>query len=264
MKKLNIAKNRLYVRNLASVTHTQLNFSGTNIVKCRNQDGLAYVTEGGCDYFFDDGTQFTAKAGDILYLADQSSYRMVLTSPSYTVIFFNLLFETDALRQSAVYAPSPSHGAENLFRRLLRAYRSVEESWLCECMSYVYRILGIITSLENSTYTGRSAREKMADAKDYIDRNYEDLALSVSSLAASAEMSEVYFRRLFRLAFGITPTQYILSVRLSRAKELLADGGIGLTECARLSGFSSPQYFCRVFKEKFGITPAKYGRSKKG
>ena len=71
-------------------------------------------------------------------------------------------------------------------------------------------------------------------------------------------MSQVYFRKLFREAWGCTPSQYAVSVRLQRAKALMEYPFLTLEECAEQSGFSSLQYFCKVFKKEVGTTPSKY------
>ncbi|MBQ7054474.1 MAG: helix-turn-helix transcriptional regulator, partial [Oscillospiraceae bacterium] len=82
--------------------------------------------------------------------------------------------------------------------------------------------------------------------------------LSVTSLAESIDLSEVYFRKLFKAQFDVSPAQYIISVRLKKAKELMRSPFLSLEECALQSGFSSLQYFCRVFKKATGATPGSY------
>jgi two-component system response regulator YesN len=74
-------------------------------------------------------------------------------------------------------------------------------------------------------------------------------------------MSEVYMRKIFKNKYGRSPIEYITSVRLMRARELIGYQFVSLEECAKQSGFSSLQYFSRVFKKEFGITPASYRRS---
>lgn len=77
-----------------------------------------------------------------------------------------------------------------------------------------------------------------------------------------AGMSEVYFRKLFKQLYHLTPGQYLTAVRVKRTRELLAYPYLTLEECAKQCGFSTVQYFCRVFKEHTGQTPAKYRKNK--
>ena len=73
-----------------------------------------------------------------------------------------------------------------------------------------------------------------------------------------AVMSNVYFRSLFKAQYHLSPSQYIISVRLKNAKSLMKYSFLTLEECALQSGFSSLQYFCRVFKKYTGMTPSEY------
>ena len=82
--------------------------------------------------------------------------------------------------------------------------------------------------------------------------------ISVSSLARHAGMSEVYFRRLFRSAMGVSPAKFIINCRVDRAKELLSEDYLTPEEVSERCGFSSLSYFCRVFKESTGMTPGEF------
>lgn len=114
----------------------------------------------------------------------------------------------------------------------------------------------------NKIYISKSSRNKIAESKDYIDANFNDTSLSVDFLAEKAVMSNVYFRSLFKAQYHLSPSQYIISVRLKNAKSLMKYSFLTLEECALQSGFSSLQYFCRVFKKYTGMTPSEYRNQK--
>ena len=92
----------------------------------------------------------------------------------------------------------------------------------------------------------------------FMEKNIGRNDISNGELAALLNISEVYFRRLFKSEYGCSPSQYILSVRLKNAKTYLSYPFLTVEECAAKSGFSSVQYFCRVFKKELGVTPSKY------
>ncbi|MBE6651758.1 MAG: helix-turn-helix transcriptional regulator [Ruminococcaceae bacterium] len=98
----------------------------------------------------------------------------------------------------------------------------------------------------------------MIEARFYIDENFNLPEFSITLLAERIEMSEVYLRKLFRAQYGISPSKYLISVRLKNAKKLMKYPFLTLEECALQSGFSSLQYFCRLFKKETGISPGKY------
>lgn len=60
---------------------------------------------------------------------------------------------------------------------------------------------------------------------------------------------------------GQTPNNFLKSIRLKRAIQLLEKGGLGISEIAYLVGFRDPRYFSKVFQKEHGMTPTEYGRS---
>lgn len=84
--------------------------------------------------------------------------------------------------------------------------------------------------------------------------------LSVEELAGVAGLSTTHFRRTFARETGLSPTGYIKSVRLERAKKLIPAAGLSLTEIALECGLGSSSYLCATFSSAFGVSPAEYRR----
>ena len=82
-------------------------------------------------------------------------------------------------------------------------------------------------------------------------------------LAEKCGISEVYFRRLFTEQYKVTPKQYIIDLRINKAKQLLTDGIFKIGAISESCGFSNPYHFCRVFKEKTGLTPTEFMKQNK-
>lgn len=258
-----ITQNEFYVKNFITAQKTKniasLNFRHVNYREC---DVFAYTLSGSATYTFDDGSIISVKKGDILYASRETGYKLTVTDPDYSIIYVDFIFDGISPRQNKVFSPKNPEHAENTFRKLLKCYNSPSASSFQECMSLIYDIYGIIRTTANREYTSPGVRSKIDEAKKYIDANFKDLSLSVTSLAERVDLSEVYFRKLFKAQFDVSPAQYIISVRLKKAKELMKSPFLTLEECAVQSGFSSIQYFCRVFKKATGMTPGSY-RSKK-
>ena len=125
-------------------------------------------------------------------------------------------------------------------------------------MTLLYRIYKQFLPGKEGAYLPASAAGKVAAAKEYLQTNCHNAALSIAKLAQNAELSEVYFRKLFQGQYGMTPSRFLMTARLERAKTLLREPFLSLEECALQSGFSSLSYFCRVFRQEVGTTPAKY------
>lgn len=85
--------------------------------------------------------------------------------------------------------------------------------------------------------------------------------LSNADLAKEAKLSEVYFRKLFKLSYGISPKQYLQQLRIEKAKNLLQNGNLPIIKVAKQCGYSSVYHFSKNFKEKVGHTPAEYRKT---
>ncbi len=93
--------------------------------------------------------------------------------------------------------------------------------------------------------------------RDLIDRAYAE-QLDIAALARSASVSETYFSRSFKSAFGETPHQYLMSRRMERAMALLRAGELSVTEVCFAVGFSSLGSFSTQFRRVVGDSPSAY------
>ncbi|SRR5581483_4509520 len=81
---------------------------------------------------------------------------------------------------------------------------------------------------------------------------------SLSALAARAGLSRFHFHRLFRQAFGCTPTQCRHQARIERAKTLVRSSACSLSEAALEVGFESLSAFSRAFRRETGLSPSQF------
>ncbi len=104
-----------------------------------------------------------------------------------------------------------------------------------------------------------SRRNMMAEAMAYIEQNMkEDMRIEI--LASRAYMSPSYFRKLFKEVTGLTPIEYINSLRISKARQLLEGGSCSVTEAGEAVGVNDLNYFSKIFKAASGMTPTEYKR----
>ena len=94
----------------------------------------------------------------------------------------------------------------------------------------------------------------------YINMHYAD-KITLEDLSRHANLSPIYFHRLFLKTTQVTPAMYIQQVRLDRARYMLLHTCMTCSEIANTCGFNSPSYFSYVFKKQFLLTPNEYKAS---
>lgn len=97
----------------------------------------------------------------------------------------------------------------------------------------------------------------------YIDENLNNPELSVEELSKHVGMSRgSLYHKLLEIT-GLTPIEYIRSVKLDRAVELLEKSDYNVAQIAYMTGFGTPSYFSRLFKTQFNMLPSEYIQAKR-
>ena len=63
---------------------------------------------------------------------------------------------------------------------------------------------------------------------------------------------------MFKKVANVTPNEYLISIRISNAKQLLSESNLSVAQIAEMCGFNDASYFSYYFKKTFGITPREY------
>lgn len=100
-------------------------------------------------------------------------------------------------------------------------------------------------------------KELINIAVNFINNNFER-DISLGDIAKFVFLSPSYFTRAFKEETGVSPINYLLKVRIERAKELLADTGFRISDIALNVGFSNQQRFNEMFKKFTSQTPLQY------
>jgi AraC-like DNA-binding protein len=94
-------------------------------------------------------------------------------------------------------------------------------------------------------------------AKEFIARNHEE-DISLGQVAKAVNTSTFYFCKMFKKATGLHFTDYVSRVRMEKAKNLLLNPNLRISEVAYQVGFQSLTHFNRVFKKIAGQSPTAY------
>lgn len=96
------------------------------------------------------------------------------------------------------------------------------------------------------------------DVDSYIQENMGNPDTSVESMSEHLGISRVQlYKRMISLK-GITPSEYLRSLRIKRAEELIHTQDLNISEIAYKVGFNNPRYFSKYFQEAYGMTPSQY------
>ncbi|MFA7369634.1 MAG: AraC family transcriptional regulator [Kiritimatiellales bacterium] len=148
-------------------------------------------------------------------------------------------------------------------KKVLEAYREISKLVNTDPERFAGRIAALATAIidevqsANQTLRTTALQDLMNKAKlTLLARSQEEVDLA--ELSADLGMSYSKFRRAFQQSTGLPPRQYLLAIRINRAKALLAETDRRIADIASAVGFSNQGYFARYFQQAAGLTPLAY------
>jgi AraC-like DNA-binding protein len=123
----------------------------------------------------------------------------------------------------------------------------------------VLQILSIFEAKNFANHERLVIPKALEEILDDIQKNFATIH-NINSILSSHYVSSTTLNRWFRQYIHSSPREYLESVRLSNALNMLLDGAT-VTEACLNCGFSDCSHFIILFKKKFGLTPKKYIKS---
>ncbi len=121
----------------------------------------------------------------------------------------------------------------------------------CALLSSMYRFLSILT--ENSSSKTLQG-EYVKCAAEYMKYNFHS-GIGVSDAAAFVGIDRSYLSRLFSEELGVSPSEYLLRLRMEEAERLLCSPRLSLSDIAASVGYSDQFVFSKAFSRYFGASP---------
>lgn len=189
----------------------------------------------------------------ISYVPARLNYSRTAEVDELIVIHFDAInYHTDEIEFFLPENPSAFYG---LFREILECWTRKEPGYKYKCSAILYNIFAECYTQNFKTAPQASKIERSVD---YLLKNYKNKSLSIQEIAQQSFMSEVYFRRLFKKEYGISPQKYIVKQRIQHAIGLISTGYYSLKEIADMSGYNDYKYFSVEFKKIVGVSPSEY------
>ncbi|MBQ8836608.1 MAG: helix-turn-helix transcriptional regulator [Clostridia bacterium] len=210
--------------------------------------------------------------GKTEYICEQKSYIVdknnVLLIPPQKPYAYNILelgtcimveFEcNNDISDFYLYRISDSKQIRSLFTEVSQLWAAKSNGYTLEILSVVYRILYSVCIGSNIDYSIQKKETALLPAVKYIQENYWRSDISNDALAHLADMSTVYFRKLFTKRYGVSPMKYISNIKIETAKNMLLSNNLTVSEIAEAVGFSSVYSFSRTFKKQTGLSPTEF------
>jgi len=107
--------------------------------------------------------------------------------------------------------------------------------------------------------SGGLSRRALIKALTFIETHLGE-HFTLDDLARAAAVSRFHFARQFRVTMGTSPMDYLLRVRVERAKAILLEGEASISDTAAALGFFDQSHFGRTFRRIVGIPPKQFSR----
>jgi AraC-like DNA-binding protein len=227
---------------------------------------INYITEGS-GIFETSEDQFQVVPGSILILRPGMWHRYkpdTTTGWNEHYIGFNGDFCNQLFQEGFFQAGKPviyvgfQESLLNLFFEIIQSVK--EEKTGHQQVSAATTILllsKILSVTRNQEFAGKTIERTIRKACLYFRENL-NTNVNIEKLASDLNVGYSYFRQMFRKYTGISPTQYHLSLRIQRARDLLVSSDLSFKEIAIELGFESYFYFSRIFKDKTGESPMEF------
>lgn len=231
----------------------------------RTNEGLLFFLEGGIRYDFGDFT-FDALPGQVLKLPSGIPYNghKLDNAPNH---FYCVDFLTAGVNEF-FDIPLPMSFTPGDPAAVVGRFRELEECWrsqtICSALDSK-RMLNelFVTLLKDYAFNicHLDDRSNIMRYCDYLRKNSRNVWLSIEMVAREFHISGTQLRRVFKSELGISPSDYLASIRLESAKELLMmRPDLSISEISDNCGYSSVYYFSAAFRKAVGMTPSEFRR----
>lgn len=234
---------------------------------------LLFITDGECEMFID-GKPYLAKQGDIVLIGNLENHSTrILKMPysRYVLTLHPVKFQS-AMEDSRLVAMFKHRGVRfrhclstdgtdlpQLFDRMYTESQtpdSFSESIQLCCLKLILIQL-FRAHTECFEHHIDPSTKIILDAEGFIDAHFSE-NIRIEELAEQFYLNKYYFSHSFKTISGLSPKQYLTSVRLNHAMHLLNRSTYSVTEIGAQCGFPDSSNFIRLFKSRFGMTPGEW------
>lgn len=231
------------------------------------QSYLCFVVEDGCGELVYEGERYELKPEDVVFIDCRKAYSHSTHSNLWSLRWCHFYGPS----MPAIYDKYRERGGRPVFRPANQAiftslikelYALASSSDYIRDMRINEKLSELLTLImEQSWHTDGGSlskkRTELADVKAYLDEHYTE-RISLDDLSNHFFINKYYLTRIFKETYGSTINIYILSKRITRAKQLLRFSEMTMDEIGAAVGMGDANYFSRAFRKVEGVSPSEY------
>ena len=223
---------------------------------------LFYVLEGEYNIYIDNKSVRICE-NDVLFLPRNTAYRAEGYNKNFSFIgiYFSVLEPEPETFFHKFQHIRNLKNMKNQFREIARMFSGTQPGRRLRLKKALYSILENLTSASFSGDAICRYYSTIKNAADYIEENYMNNDISCVFLANLCNITPTHFAKTFKMAYNITPKEYIIRMRMKRAEEYLIYSAYSVMEISSLLGYSDPAYFSAAFKRIYGVSPSAYRKN---
>jgi len=177
-------------------------------------------------------------------------------------IMENLVDKGFFSRQSPILEVGVNEAIFHLYREIIDRIREEKSGYQPLVSGILLHLLGQIHAIiKEKSSAQENINEAIINKARFILRANIDTHIDMEKVAEELNVSYAWFRKAFKVYTGMAPNQYLLKLKLEKAKLLTADGSKSIKEIAYSLNFESVYYFSKFFKEKTGLSPEQYRKN---
>ena len=235
------------------------------------KEHLIHIVTDGRGTFYLNGKTYSIQKGQAFYIPpDETDYFYVADKDvpwSYMWVGFSGTKSEFYLEQTALSVMHPVCDTDihlndlaSLMQQLLQA-KSLTYYNELKRIGYLYQIISLLISSNHNLDSVKKPSRYSSScyalyAKKYIDRCYADA--SITKLTQLLGIGRSYLYSLFKSTYHISPYEYLISVKMNAAAQLLLNTGLPIKIISQKTGYDDALSFSKSFKKTYGICPKQY------
>lgn len=253
-------------------------FDKNNTCKTHKHDFLtiSYILSGSCTYEIDN-IPYKTKKGNILIINSNTNHCKTFDNnesiTEFQIGFDNVKLENLPRNHIIEENKTPKISVTDNDGEILKYYNEIMlQQGKCKPGSaLILKALGmeLLVSIIRCLNSSEVKKDKgllnidtydketiVNSISEFINKNYMN-EISLDIISKNMYLSPTYISKTFKESTGDSPINYLIKVRLSKARELLKSNDYSIKQVAKMVGYSDAYYFSKLYKKHYGYAPSK-------